>query len=94
MVDLWGHCLYASIIETGKPEGNPEMTRHNTAISPTSTAQLTPRMTRIWGVLERARDAGDEHVTSACRRLIVADRLGWIKHRDAADWNLVRAFAE
>ncbi len=54
---------------------------------------MTPKMHIIWNVLEAAKDAGDETVIAACRRLIVANRLGWKKHADAADYSLVLAFA-
>jgi hypothetical protein len=33
-------------------------------------------------------------VIGACRRLINADRIGWRKHANAADYRLVLAFAE
>jgi hypothetical protein len=37
---------------------------------------------------------GDDFVAAACRRLIVADRLGWAKHYDPTDWKLVQEFAD
>jgi hypothetical protein len=46
-----------------------------------------------WDVLEAAKDAGDETVIAACRRIIVADRLGWHKHGNPADLELVYSFA-
>jgi hypothetical protein len=46
----------------------------------------------IWRVLPRAIDAEDWVVIEACRRLIVANRLGWRRYTNAADWNLVMAF--
>lgn len=52
----------------------------------------TPRMDIIWRVLPRAIDAEDWTVIEACRRLIVANRLGWRRYTNAADWNLVMAF--
>lgn len=52
----------------------------------------TPRMEIIWRVLPRAIDAEDMDVIEACRRLIVANRLGWRRYTNAADWNLVMAF--
>ena len=55
---------------------------------------MPPRMQIVWDVLERAKDAGDAVVTAACRRLIEANRLGWRKHHDPADWQLVPAFAD
>lgn len=55
---------------------------------------LIPRMQIVWQVLESAIDCNDIAVIAACRRLIVADRLGWRKHCSAADWRLIRAFAD
>jgi hypothetical protein len=46
-----------------------------------------------WDVLEAAKDAGDETVIAACRRIIVADRLGWRKHGNPADLERVYSFA-
>jgi hypothetical protein len=43
-------------------------------------------------VHEGAKDIGDSLVIDACRRLITADRLGWHKHHDPADWALVLEF--
>lgn len=54
---------------------------------------MTPTMQIVWNVLEAAIDAGDQTVIAACRRLIVANRLGWRKHADAADVKLVQEFA-
>jgi len=54
---------------------------------------MTPRMQITWNVLEAAKDAGDEIVIAACRRIITADRIGWRKHGNAADLRLVMAFA-
>ena len=51
------------------------------------------RMTLTWQVLEAAKDAGDEMVIAACRRIIVANRLGWRKYGSKADLALVMAFA-
>ena len=45
-------------------------------------------------VLEAAKDAGDEMVIAAARRLIVAFRLGFKRHADRADVALVRDFAD
>ena len=53
---------------------------------------MTPRMQITWDVLERAKDCGDETVIAACRRIIVADRIGWRKHGSQHDLNLVFAF--
>jgi hypothetical protein len=52
-----------------------------------------PRMRITWAVLEAAKDAGDEMVIAACRRVIAADRLGWRKHGNPADLKLVYSFA-
>jgi hypothetical protein len=52
------------------------------------------RMRVVWDVLERAKDAGDEMVVAACRRIIEADRQGWKKHGNPADLRLVLAFVE
>jgi hypothetical protein len=50
---------------------------------------MTPRMRIVWDVLERAKDVGDELILAACRRLIEADRRGWRKHHNPADYALV-----
>lgn len=55
---------------------------------------MTPRMMIVWQVLEAAKDTGDQTVINACRRLIVANRLGWKKHHIAADYTLVRELAQ
>lgn len=60
----------------------------------TTTDNRPPRMRIIWDVLESAKDNGDAIVIAACRRLINADRIGWRKHADPADYRLVLAFAE
>jgi hypothetical protein len=52
-----------------------------------------PRIRITWAVLEAAKDAGDEMVIAACRRIITADRLGWSKHGNPADLELVYSFA-
>ena len=44
-----------------------------------------PRMRITWAVLEAAKDACDEMVIAACRRIIAADRLGWRRHGNPAD---------
>ena len=54
----------------------------------------TPRMHIVWSVPEAAKDAGNEIVIAACRRLIEADRLGWRKHHRSADWKLVLTLYE
>ena len=46
-----------------------------------------------WAVLEAAKDAGDEMVIAACRRIIAASRIGWRKHGNPADLKLVYSFA-
>lgn len=57
------------------------------------TTEMTPRMQITWQVLEAAKDAGDEMVIAACRRIITADRIGWRKHGNPADLRLVLTFA-
>lgn len=52
----------------------------------------TPRMMIIWDVLDRAKDNNDRAVIAACRRLILANRLGWNKHHDPKDYALVKSF--
>lgn len=52
----------------------------------------TPRMSITWEVLEAAKDAGDGTVIAACRRIITADRIGWRKHGNPADYRLVLEF--
>jgi hypothetical protein len=52
-----------------------------------------PRMTITWEVLEAAKDAGDEMIIAACRRVITANRIGWRKHGNPADLRLILAFA-
>jgi hypothetical protein len=42
-----------------------------------SSVSEPPRMRITWDVLEAAKGAGDETVIAACRRIIVADRLGY-----------------
>ena len=54
----------------------------------------SPRMQITWQVLEAAKDAEDDMVIAACRRVIVADRLGWRRHGNPADLRLIYAFAE
>lgn len=53
---------------------------------------MTPRMQITWMVLNAAKDAGDDFVIAACRRIITADRIGWKKHGNAADYSMVRDF--
>jgi hypothetical protein len=54
---------------------------------------MSPKMMIVWQVLEAAKDAGDQMVIAACRRLIVANRIGWKKHANPADYRLVLEFA-
>jgi hypothetical protein len=54
----------------------------------------TPRMHMVWDVLDAAKANGDEIVIAGCRRLIIADRLGWKKHAERSDIELVIAFAD
>ena len=53
---------------------------------------IPPRMQIAQDVLEAAKDAGDPVMTAVCRRVISASRLGWKKHGDKADLQLVLAF--
>ncbi|MGE0256868.1 MAG: hypothetical protein AB7N54_19520 [Alphaproteobacteria bacterium] len=62
--------------------------------TPATRTAEPPRMTMVWQVLEAAKDAGDEKVIAACRRLITANRLGWMKHARAEDIALVRDIAD
>lgn len=54
----------------------------------------SPRMSIVWEVLEAAKDAQDQVVIAACRRLIWANTLGWKRHATVHDKALVFAFAE
>ena len=58
----------------------------------TTADNRPPRMRIVWDVLEGAKDAGDDLVVAACRRLINANRMG--SHGDRRDYQLVLAFAE
>lgn len=51
-----------------------------------------PRMDVVWSVLEKAKSAGDNRVANAARRLINAHRLGWKKHAEKSDIDLVFSF--
>ena len=53
---------------------------------------MTPRMQITWTVLEAAKDAGDEFVIAACRRIITADHIGWKRHGNPADYRIVLDF--
>lgn len=55
---------------------------------------MSPRMQITWDILERAKDCDDEIVIAACRRIIMAERIGWRKHGRRADLELVYAFAQ
>ena len=55
---------------------------------------MTPRMHITWAVLESAKDAGDEMVVAARRRIIVAEHVGWRRHGNLADLRLVYSFAD
>lgn len=55
---------------------------------------MTPRMQIVWNVLEAAYDNRDLMVIAVCRRLIVADRLGWKRHANQSDKDMIWAFAE
>ncbi len=48
----------------------------------------------VWDVLARAIDNEDWTVIEACRRLIVANRLGWQRYTSATDWTIVLEFYE
>ena len=61
---------------------------------PTSRPAKAPRMAMVWHVLEGAKDAGDDRIAAACRRLIAANRLGWKKHARPADIAIVRDIAD
>jgi hypothetical protein len=60
----------------------------------TSQPNQPLRMHLIWEVLEGAKDAGDAEVLAAARRLVRANMLGWRKHAQPADYELVKSFAE
>jgi hypothetical protein len=52
---------------------------------------MPPRMQITFTVLEAAQNVGDAEVTAACRRIITADRIGWRKHGNPADYRTVVA---
>lgn len=51
---------------------------------------MPPRMKIVWTTLEAAKDAGVHEIAAACRRIITADRIGWRKHGNPADYQMVR----
>lgn len=53
---------------------------------------MTIKMERILEVLEAAKDAGDECLIAACRRLMLANIKGWKKHHNPADYLMVLDF--
>lgn len=55
---------------------------------------MTPRYRIIQAVLVAAKDSGDEHMVETCRRLILADSIGWKKYASRLDWQAVLAFEE
>lgn len=55
---------------------------------------MNPRMQIVFEVLEAAKDAGDDFVIAACRRVITANRIGWRRHGNPADLRLVMFFYE
>jgi hypothetical protein len=50
------------------------------------------RMQITYEVAVAAKDANDEMVFAACRRIIEANRIGWRKHGNPADLQLVMQF--
>jgi hypothetical protein len=46
----------------------------------------------IGNIGRAASNEGDRMVIGACRRVIAADRIGWRKHADPADLELVYSF--
>ena len=55
---------------------------------------VTPFMQIVWTVLNGAKDAGDQIVIAACRRLIWANTRGFRRHAQAADIALIHEFAQ
>ena len=53
---------------------------------------MTPKMKIVWEVLDRAKDVRDFQMVEACRRLILASRLGWRKHHQPSDYSLILEF--
>jgi hypothetical protein len=59
------------------------------------TTSISLKMMVVRDVLEAAKDAGDDLVVAACRRLSWANTLGRLGSDEArSDWAFVRAFAE
>ena len=58
----------------------------------TNKPMTSPRYRIAMDVIERAKDAKDDFVIAACRRVIVADRRGWRTHGNPSDLDLVYAF--
>ena len=54
---------------------------------------MTHHMIVIWDVLECAKDNKDSTLIDACRRLIRANRIGWVRHAKRADVRLVNEYA-
>jgi hypothetical protein len=50
---------------------------------------MTPRMNIALEVLDMAKDNDDAGMIAVCRRVIEADRIGWRKHGDPADYRAV-----
>ena len=51
---------------------------------------MTPHMRIVLAVLESANDAGIGDVVAACRRLIMANTIGWRRHHNPRDWETVK----
>jgi hypothetical protein len=69
------------------------MTTYAVTRSLAALDQTSPRKRIILNVLERAKDAGDQTVIAACRRLLNAETIGFRTHATPADRKLVAAFA-
>jgi site-specific recombinase XerC len=48
----------------------------------------------IQDIMERADDAGDDMIYSACRRLSESNGLNWEKFHCPCDWRIVREMAQ
>jgi hypothetical protein len=53
---------------------------------------MSPRKQIALDVLARAKDCDDAIVIAACRRIIWADTLGWRKHGNRTDLEMVYEF--